>query len=123
DPLAGHDMTISYYQFSLAGPVILAARGEPPFGPGPAVVSIKRIMSEQPNLGAVPEGPLRDLMARCCAKDPGHRPDATALHRALSALPLPSAEHGWLPSPVTQQIDLRAGEADRVERSEEPRAG
>ena len=118
EQIVGHDITLSSDLFSLAGAVIFAASGEPPFGPGPAVVSIQRIMSEQPNLGAIPEGPLRDLMARCCAKDPGHRPDATTLHRSLSALPLPSAEHGWLPSPVTQQIDLRAGEADRVEQAE-----
>ena len=118
EQIVGQNVTSRSDLFSMAGTVIFAASGQPPFGPGPAVTSIHRIMSEEPNLAAIPEGPLRDLLSRCYAKDPEHRPDSATLHRTLSALPLPSAEHGWLPSPVTQQIDLKAGAARRAEQAE-----
>lgn len=118
EQIVGQNVTSRSDLFSMAGVVLFAASGEPPFGHGQAATSIHRIMSGEPNLTAIPEGPLRDLLARCYAKEPEHRPDAADLLQALSALPLPSAEHGWLPSPITQQIDLRAGEARRAEQAE-----
>ncbi|KOX11350.1 hypothetical protein ADL05_23540 [Nocardiopsis sp. NRRL B-16309] len=104
--------------FSMAGAVVFAAGGEPPFGSGPPVRVLRRVMSEQPGLDAVPEGTLRDLLARCFAKDPAHRPEAEEVRAALAGLPLPSAEHGWLPAPVTEQIDRHAGRSRRAQESD-----
>ncbi|GAB2519531.1 WD40 repeat domain-containing serine/threonine protein kinase [Nocardiopsis aegyptia] len=104
--------------FSMAGAVVFAAGGEPPFGSGPPVRVLRRVMSGQPALDAVPEGTLRDLLARCFAKDPVHRPEAEEVRAALAELPLPSAEHGWLPAPVTEQIDRHAGRTRRAEESD-----
>ncbi|SHJ92314.1 Serine/threonine protein kinase [Nocardiopsis flavescens] len=104
--------------FSLGGTVLFAASGEPPFGPGPAFDVLRRVMSEAPYLTAAPDGPLRDILARCMAKDPSARPETADILAALSALPLPSAEHGWLPSPVTEQIDLHRGRTRSVEEAE-----
>ncbi|MGQ4271734.1 WD40 repeat domain-containing serine/threonine protein kinase [Nocardiopsis changdeensis] len=104
--------------FSLAGTVLFAASGEPPFGGGPVGGVLRRVMTGVPNLAAAPEGPLRDMLARCLAKDPDARPEAADILAGLAELPLPSAEHGWLPSPVTEQIDLRKDRARSVEEAE-----
>ncbi|RKS06266.1 serine/threonine protein kinase [Nocardiopsis sp. Huas11] len=104
--------------FSMAGAVVFAAGGEPPFGAGPPARVLRRVMSGRPNLDAVPEGVLRDLLARCFAKDPAHRPGAEEVRAALADLPLPSAEHGWLPAPVTEQIDRHAGRTRRAEEAD-----
>ena len=104
--------------FSLAGTVLFAASGEPPFGSGPVDTVLRRVMTGAPNLSAAPEGPLRDMLARCLAKDPDARPDTAGILTGLAALPLPPAEHGWLPSPVTEQIDLRENRVRSVEEAE-----
>ncbi|WP_026122309.1 serine/threonine-protein kinase [Nocardiopsis halotolerans] len=118
EQIVGEGVTQRGDLFSLAGVVVFAASGEPPFGPGSAAEALRRVMSGHPRLDAVPEGPLRDLLARCFAKDPAWRPDAEEVERRLCALPRPPAEHGWLPSPVTQQIDEREGETRRAEEAE-----
>lgn len=118
EQIVGQNVSPRSDLFSMAGAVVFAASGEPPFGTGPAATSLPRIMSGEPNLTALPEGPIRDLLTRCFDKEPARRPDTEELVRDLSALPLPSAEHGWLPSSVAQQIDLKAGETQRAEQAE-----
>ncbi len=118
EQVVGEDVTPRSDVFSLAGVVVFAAGGDPPFGSGDSVETLRRVMTGHPHLDAVPEGPVRDLLARCFAKDPGWRPDAEEVHRGLSELPLPPAEHGWLPSPVTRQIDVRENETRRAEEAE-----
>ncbi|XKK41488.1 serine/threonine protein kinase [Nocardiopsis sp. ARC36] len=117
EQITGHGVSQLSDLFSLAGAVVFAASAEPPFGSGRPVDSLRRIMADEPALGAVPEGPLRDVLARCFAKDPAGRPDAAEVRGELSALPLPSAEHGWLPAPVTEQIDAREGEVRSAEEA------
>ncbi|MES0833923.1 WD40 repeat domain-containing serine/threonine protein kinase [Nocardiopsis tropica] len=117
EQITGHGVSQLSDLFSLAGAVVFAASAEPPFGSGCPVDSLRRIMADEPALGAVPEGPLRDVLARCFAKDPAGRPDAAEVRGELSALPLPSAEHGWLPAPVTEQIDAREGDVRRAEEA------
>ncbi|CAL9501621.1 Serine_threonine-protein kinase PknD [Nocardiopsis dassonvillei] len=111
--------------FSLGGTVLFAASGEPPFGAGPSGGVLRRVMTGVPNLAAAPEGPLRDMLARCLAKDPDARPETADILAGLAALPLPPAEHGWLPSPVTEQIGLqvdRTRSAEEAERTTEAMA-
>ncbi|WP_307851349.1 protein kinase [Nocardiopsis sp. MG754419] len=118
EQIIGGNVTPRADVFSLGGAVVFAASGMPPFGAGVAVNSLARVLKAEPNLDALPEGPLRDLIARCMAKDPEERPDTDAILSALSGLPLPSAEHGWLPTQVHRQIDARAGATARAGAAE-----
>ncbi|PWV45520.1 WD40 repeat domain-containing serine/threonine protein kinase [Nocardiopsis sp. L17-MgMaSL7] len=120
EQVTGQNVTPHADVFSMAGSVLFAASGRPPFGEGSPVNTLNRVMRGEPHLEAVPEGPLRDLLARCFAKDPAERPDADTVQREISALPLPSAEHGWLPSPVNQQITAKASETQRAKEAERP---
>jgi outer membrane protein assembly factor BamB len=75
--------------FSLGSVLCFAATGQPPFGDGNAPAVLYRIVHEPPALDAIPGG-LRDLIARCLAKDPAARP---ALSELISSLP--SQTGGW----------------------------
>ncbi|GAA1092227.1 WD40 repeat domain-containing serine/threonine protein kinase [Nocardiopsis metallicus] len=99
--------------FSLSGVVVYAATGRPPFGSGKAAEVLPRVVSQDPNLDGVPES-LRPFLARCLAKDPTERPTSDEIVRGLSAEPLPSAEHGWLPAQVNQSINAHQHEAHQV---------
>ncbi|MGW5875050.1 WD40 repeat domain-containing serine/threonine protein kinase [Nocardiopsis terrae] len=126
EQITGQNVSPRADVFSMAGVVLFAAVGRPPFGEGSAIGTLNKVMNGDPHLEAVPEGPLRDLLARCFAKDPDQRPDAETVQRELSGLPLPSAEHGWLPPQVNQQISTKAGElrqAEAAERTTVPAAG
>ncbi|WP_017590596.1 serine/threonine-protein kinase [Nocardiopsis ganjiahuensis] len=99
--------------FSLAGVVVFAATGRPPFGTGKAVELLARVVGGAPELDAVPQA-LRPLLARCLAKDPAERPTTDEVVRVLSAQPLPSAEHGWLPPRVDQAVEAHRSEVRAV---------
>ncbi len=118
EQITGQNVTPRADVFSMAGAVLFAASGAPPFGEGSPISTLNKVMNGAPHLEAVPEGPLRDLLARCFAKDPDQRPDADAVQREFSGLPLPSAEHGWLPSEVHQQINVKAGETQQAEAAD-----
>ena len=99
--------------FSLAGVVVYAATGRPPFGKGRAAEVLPRIVDQEPDLEGVPEG-LRPLLSHCLSKDPTRRPTTDEVVHALSSGPLPSAEHGWLPDRVNAEIDDRGRELQRL---------
>ena len=64
--------------FSWGAVIAYAASGDSPFAAdAPAAIAV-RIMTEQPNLDAVPR-PLRDLVAHSLAKNPADRPTAREL--------------------------------------------
>ena len=104
EQIKGRDMSPASDVFSLAGTVLFAASGEPPFGPALPKESLQRILSGSPNLSAVTEGPLRDLLARCLAKGPEHRPNTSAILDALADVPMPQTAHAWLPDEVTDDV-------------------
>ncbi|MER7109839.1 serine/threonine-protein kinase [Streptomyces sp. NPDC000229] len=58
--------------FALAQTAAFAALGEPLYGDGIVPVVLYRIVHEEPDLSRLPE-PLRPLIARCLAHDPGER--------------------------------------------------
>ncbi|WP_150252453.1 WD40 repeat domain-containing serine/threonine protein kinase [Nocardiopsis deserti] len=121
EQIRGRDVSPASDVFSLAGTVLFAASGEPPFGHAPAKETLRRVLSDSPNLSAVPEGPLRDLLARCLAKSPGHRPNTAAVLEALADVPMPRTAHAWLPGEVTDDVH-RLGEREAGERARASRA-
>ncbi|WP_182907926.1 protein kinase domain-containing protein [Microbispora sp. H13382] len=69
--------------FSWAGVVVFAATGVPPFGHDTVPAIIRRVLTEEPDLGGL-DGDLREVAAACLRKDPAARPGAAqALLRLL----------------------------------------
>ncbi|WP_162795304.1 serine/threonine-protein kinase, partial [Nonomuraea lactucae] len=74
--------------FAWAATVVCAATGTPPFGSGDVPAVVTRILSAEPQLGEL-RGDLRDLVARCLAKDPAARPAASRALLTLLGHPVP----------------------------------
>ncbi|MFF8601685.1 serine/threonine-protein kinase [Streptomyces sp. NPDC015232] len=94
--------------FALAGVLVYAATGRPPFGTGAPADLLYRVRYAEPDpaaLGAVPAS-LRPLLAACLAKDPAARPDTGTLIRELHDGRGEFADH--LPDPLLAAIARRA---------------
>jgi serine/threonine protein kinase len=83
--------------FSLGAVLTFAATGQGPFGTGATPALIYRVVHQQPDTAGLPR-PIRPLVERCLAKDPGQRPATTDL---LAALGNPQPAEDWLPAPLT----------------------
>jgi eukaryotic-like serine/threonine-protein kinase len=68
--------------FSLGAVLAYAATGDGPFGVGPTVALLYRVVNEDADLAGVPAG-IRPLVERCLAKDPAARPAPADLIAAL----------------------------------------
>ncbi|GGO03894.1 hypothetical protein GCM10010116_07650 [Microbispora rosea subsp. aerata] len=69
--------------FAWAGVVVFAATGVPPFGHDTIPAIIRRVLTEEPDLGAL-DGDLREVASECLRKEPAARPAAAqALLRLL----------------------------------------
>lgn len=92
--------------FALAGLLVLAATGRPPFQDGPGAEALRSIVEDPPELDDVPE-PLPALLAAALAKAPERRPSLEYVLRQLS----PDAEElaAWLPAPLAEQAAVPAG--------------
>lgn len=64
--------------FALGSMLVYASTGNPAFGSGPDEVIAQRVVESEPDLAWVPAG-LRDVLARCLAKQPEGRPTAADL--------------------------------------------
>src|SRR4249920_3819327 len=84
--------------FSLGAVLAFAATGQGPFGTGATPALIYRVVYQQPDTTRLPK-PIRPLVERCLAKDPGQRPATTDL---LAALGSPQPAEDWLPAPLTE---------------------
>jgi serine/threonine protein kinase len=80
--------------FSLGCVLAYAATGRAPFDASNGAAIMYRVLNEQPELGDLPAGLLRDTLAACLAKDPERRPllpDLLARFAASSpGLPAPA---------------------------------
>ena len=94
----GHRVGSPSDVFSLGALLTFAATGQGPFGTGPGVTVLYRVVSTPPDVGGLPVG-LRPLVERCLAKDPEQRPSTEQLLAELN-IALPAS--GWLPAPITE---------------------
>ncbi|MFD0368811.1 PQQ-binding-like beta-propeller repeat protein [Streptomyces sp. NPDC127114] len=94
--------------FALAGVLVFAATGRPPFGTGAAADLLYRVRYADPDPVAVDALPpsLRPLLTACLAKDPAARPTTAALIDALHDGHGEFADH--LPAPLLTAIARRA---------------
>ncbi|MFI6500718.1 serine/threonine protein kinase [Nonomuraea typhae] len=115
--------------FAWAATIVFAATGRAPFGQDSVPAILRRLTTEEPDLGGL-EGDLREIVAGCLAKDPAARPRASqVLLRLLGhpAVPDPPARtmRGAPTVPTGRRTDsvsegvLRQG----LEESRRPRRG
>ncbi|MEU6040901.1 serine/threonine-protein kinase [Actinomadura sp. NPDC047616] len=68
--------------FAWGTTMVFAANGRPAFGNDDMAAVMHRILTEEPDLGALPS-PLREVVADCLAKDPHQRPTARQAQERL----------------------------------------
>jgi serine/threonine protein kinase len=86
--------------FSLGAVLVFAATGEGPFGPGAPTALMYRVVHGTPRLDRLPS-PVRPLVERCMAKDPGQRPSAAQFLAELTAAHPSAADLAdWLPASI-----------------------
>ncbi|WP_262402128.1 serine/threonine-protein kinase [Actinomadura sp. CNU-125] len=79
EQLTGAALTPAVDIFAWGATMVFAATGQSPFEADTLPVIINRILNEDPDLSALPPGPVRDLVGRCLNKDAGLRPSAPQL--------------------------------------------
>ncbi|MCG7528012.1 serine/threonine protein kinase, partial [Streptomyces sp. OfavH-34-F] len=82
EQIRGTDLSGAADIFSLGAVLAYAATGSAPFLGDSSAVLLYKVVHEEPELGEL-EGPLRDTIAACLAKDPARRPTPAELARRL----------------------------------------
>ncbi|MFJ7625440.1 PQQ-binding-like beta-propeller repeat protein [Streptomyces sp. NPDC097595] len=114
EQLAGEEAGPASDLFVLGLLLAYAATGTTPLADGPPAEAADRIAQAAPELGGVPDE-LRDLIARCLAKDPADRPTAgtVAAELALEGAAALAAP-GWLPEELAAAVAEQGAEARRL---------
>ncbi|WP_211267053.1 serine/threonine protein kinase [Nonomuraea candida] len=94
EQIMGHTVGPAADLFAWAGTMVYAASGRTPFGSDTMPAVINRVLNQQPDLSALGEGPLRDVVVACLSKDPAQRP--TAEQVIMRLLQQPAANSGML---------------------------
>ncbi|WP_329483586.1 serine/threonine protein kinase [Kribbella sp. NBC_01484] len=94
--------------FALGAVLVFAASGRGPFAHGNPASLLHRVVHEQPHIPPLPN-PLQDVVRRCLARDPSHRPTPEELLQVLgssasTALLSPPAETIPYPLPPTKLL-------------------
>ncbi|MFI6457831.1 serine/threonine protein kinase [Streptosporangium amethystogenes] len=76
EQLAGQPAGPAADMFAWAGTMLFAATGQPPFGADSLPAIFNRILNVDPDLSAIADPTLRELVGRCLAKDESLRPTA-----------------------------------------------
>ncbi|KOU83196.1 serine/threonine protein kinase [Streptomyces sp. XY593] len=105
EQILGKGITGAADVFSLGAVMAFAATGRPPFTGDNSATLLYKVVHEPPELGELPAGDLRDLIAACLAKTAADRPAPETVAAALGgALGAP----GWLPAPLVEEASRAA---------------
>ncbi|MEU4355937.1 serine/threonine-protein kinase [Streptomyces virginiae] len=109
----GHPLTPASDVFSLGSVLVMALTGRSPFAGTSTLKTLYDVAHGEPDLSAVPAG-LRDLVARCLAKDPEARPSPAELRELIGPVTAagrqwPSAVYGMLTAQRARIDELLAG--------------
>ncbi|MFJ2560438.1 MULTISPECIES: serine/threonine-protein kinase [unclassified Streptomyces] len=105
EQILGRDVGGAADVFSMGAVLTYAITGASPFpGDSSAAALLYKVVHEEPDLGAL-RGELREVVARCLAKDPAARPAPAEVGRLLApdgagAL----VAGGWLPGPLVEEV-------------------
>jgi hypothetical protein len=92
--------------FALGAVVTYALTGTGPYGDGDGYARVYRLVNDEPDLSRV-DPSMRDLIARCLARDPAARPTPTDLVAVLGEPVEALFAPGWLPPALTRLIEER----------------
>ncbi|MGQ4382680.1 serine/threonine-protein kinase [Streptomyces sp. SAS_270] len=118
EQILGKGVTGAADVFSLGAVLVYAATGESPFPGDSSAALLYKVVHEEPRLGSL-EGELRELGARCLAKDPADRPTPGEMSGRLApqgAARLVTA--GWLPGRMVEQVSRSAVQLLNLEAAE-----
>ncbi|MFI1285262.1 serine/threonine-protein kinase [Streptomyces sp. NPDC020858] len=104
----GKPLTPASDVFSLGSVLALAATGRSPFAGNSTLRTLYDVVHGEPDLSEVPAG-LRELVARCLAKDPEARPSPAQLRELIG--PVTPAGRQW-PAAVYGMLAAQRGEID-----------
>ncbi|WP_406284034.1 PQQ-binding-like beta-propeller repeat protein [Streptomyces sp. NBC_00209] len=114
EQLAGEEAGPASDLFVLGLLLAYAATGTTPLADGPPAEAADRIAQAAPELGGVPDE-LRDLIARCLAKDPADRPTAGTVAAGLALEGAAAlAASGWLPEALAAGVAEQGVRAGRL---------
>ncbi|NGN66344.1 serine/threonine protein kinase [Streptomyces sp. A7024] len=117
EQVSGRDISPALDIFATGLIGYFAAAGQHPFGEGASQALLYRIVAEEPELSGAP-AELRELLARCLAKEPGARPttdqviDLCRSHAGGETV-LERRGDWWLPPQVAEDV-TRAEETLRL---------
>ncbi|MFF0446461.1 protein kinase [Streptomyces sp. NPDC004609] len=108
EAILGKGVTGAADVFSLGAVLAYAATGSAPFRGDSSATLLYKVVHEEPELDAV-KGDLKELVARCLAKDPAARPSPGEIAGVLApggAAALVGT--GWLPGPLVAEVSRAA---------------
>jgi hypothetical protein len=101
--LMGKPATKACDVFAL-GVVLAVAEGISPFGQEPQAGITYRVVNQEPDLGGL-DSQIRELVAKCLAKNPADRPTSGEI---LDSLGTHVSVAEWLPDPILDMISMYA---------------
>lgn len=123
EQLAGEEAGPASDLFVLGLLLAYAATGTTPLADGPPAEAADRIAEAAPELGGVP-GELRELIARCLAKDPADRPTAGTVAAGLALEGASALAAGdWLPEQLAASVAQQGALARRLAEGADSPAG
>ncbi|MFI2436824.1 serine/threonine-protein kinase [Streptomyces sp. NPDC018693] len=124
EQILGKGVTGAADVFSLGAVLAYAATGEPPFRGDSSATLLYKVVHEEPELGELGAGVLREVVEACLAKEPAARPTPGEVARRLApegAARLVAA--GWLPGPLVERLGRTAVELLNLEGASDGAGG
>ncbi|MFI6036016.1 PQQ-binding-like beta-propeller repeat protein [Streptomyces sp. NPDC051315] len=107
EQVMGHPLTPASDVFALGSTIAFAAKGSSLFGDGPEPEVLRRVVRDEPDLTAVPEG-LRLTVAACLAKSPEERPAPREVVEFIRRGTGPATAGAWPPAVLMDAIEEAA---------------